>query len=188
MFLSALPRLLHGETRSLPCSAPWALLPLGKSKSPGVWVRSMGRAGTQRMGERHLGGPARADRAGRAPRGVGVLGGGSQAPALGRGDAGAVEVVHTCTMEVSSRTECGFIAWSPAGSQRARCRAGLYYKPVNNSVLDGLLKELIYPGLFANLGSKLGCSCVRLSLSCFIIPAKFALRPHSLYPVMGLVG
>lgn len=36
--------------------------------------------------------------------------------------------------------------------QRTQPRAGLYYKLVNNSVLDGLLKELIYPGLFANLG------------------------------------
>ena len=36
--------------------------------------------------------------------------------------------------------------------QRAQRRAGLYYQPVHDCSLDGLLKELIYPGLFANLG------------------------------------
>lgn len=38
------------------------------------------------------------------------------------------------------------------GWQQAQCPAGVYYEPVNNSVLDGSLKELIYPGLFSNVG------------------------------------
>lgn len=65
-----------------------------------------------------------------------------------------MEVMHTCMMEVFCLTVWGFIARSPAGLQHAQRHARLYYKPVNNSVLDGLLKELIYPGLFANLGYK----------------------------------
>lgn len=154
MFLSALPRLLHGEMCALPCSAPRALLPSGKSKSPGMCVRSMGRAGAQRKGERHLGGPARAGGSKESPRGTGVLQGGSKAPAPGQGGAGAVKVVHTCMMEVSSLRVRGFTARSPAGLQCSQHRAGLYYKPFNNSVLVGLLKELIYPGPFANLGYK----------------------------------
>lgn len=55
-------------------------------------------------------------------------------------------------MEIPSLIAWVFTAWSPDGLQCAQPRAGLYYKLVNNSVLDGLLKELIYPGLFANLG------------------------------------
>ena len=90
-----------------------------------------------------MGCPARAGGVGRAPGFAGVLGGGSKAPAPGRGGAGAMEVMHTCMMEVFCLTVWGFIARSPAGLQHARRHARLYYKPVNNSVLDGLLKELI---------------------------------------------
>lgn len=55
--------------------------------------------------------------------------------------------------ELSSLTGV-VLARSPAGLQRAQCSVGLYYKPVKNSVLDGLLQGLIYPGLLADLGYK----------------------------------
>lgn len=66
-----------------------------------------------------------------------------------------------------------FTAWSPAGLRRTQHHPGLYYKQVNNSALAGLLQELMYPGLFANLSYK---AQPRLC------QAKFVLRPRCFYP------
>lgn len=81
-------------------------------------------------------------------------------------------------MGVSLLVDWGSIAWSPVGLQQAQCGAGVCYEPVNNSGLDGSLKELIYPGLFSNVGCK-----AQLwpsgSASAASLPQDIALQAHS---------
>lgn len=76
-------------------------------------------------------------------------------------------------MEGSSLTVWDFTAQNPAGLQRTQHRTGLYYKQVNNSALAGLLQELIYPGLFANLSHK---------AQPWLRRAEFVLRPRYFNP------
>lgn len=72
-----------------------------------------------------------------------------------------------------------FIAQSPEGLQPAQKHAEFHYRLFNNTLFDGLLKDLIYPGLFANgcesrpAVCQAGASC--FSAGCSIFDSAFHL-------------